>query len=51
MGFIDTSTSPDMPVFYNVVHAVGVNCPNPWDDTKLVQHLLKIFYDAYPPDL
>lgn len=45
MGFIDSSSDPNLPVFYNVVHAVGVNCPNHRDDVKLVQYLLIAFYD------
>ncbi|HLA94163.1 MAG TPA: hypothetical protein VK612_00475, partial [Pyrinomonadaceae bacterium] len=45
MGFIDTSNDPKVPVFYNVVHAVGLQCPNPRDDVKLVQYLLLAFYD------
>ena len=45
MGFIDSSDDPDLPVFYNVVHAVGVQCPNARDDVKLVQYLLTAFYD------
>lgn len=49
MGFIDNSTDPGLPVFYNVVHAVGVNCPNARDDVKLVQYLLIAFYDKALP--
>jgi hypothetical protein len=45
MGFIDNSNDPDLPVFYNVVHAVGRQCPNVRDDVKLVQYLLIAFYD------
>lgn len=45
MGFIDTLNHAALPVFYNVVHAVGKNCPNLHDDVMLVQHLLKKFYD------
>lgn len=46
MGFIDTSERPDyLPVFHNVVHAVGKHCPNMRDDVKLVQYLLIAFYD------
>lgn len=44
MGFVDTSEDPTVPVFFNVVHAVGANCPNHRDDVKLVQYLLKSFY-------
>lgn len=44
MGFIDTSTEEILPVFYNVVHAVGQQCPNMRDDVKLVQYLLIAFY-------
>jgi hypothetical protein len=42
MGFIDTS--PVLPVLYNVINAVGQNCPNNQDDTKMVQYLLFYFY-------
>lgn len=45
MGFIDTSSDPKVPIFYNVVHAVGVYCPNHRDDVKLIQYLLIAFYD------
>lgn len=45
MGFIDNSTDPDLPVFYNLVHAVGKQCPNKSNDVKLVQYLLIAFYD------
>ncbi len=50
MGFIDSSPEAETSVFYNVVHAVGKNCPNLSDDVKLVQYLLKIFYDKYPAE-
>lgn len=50
MGFIDTSTSTDLPVFFNVVQAVGKNCPNQMDDVKLVQFLLMAFYDKLPSE-
>jgi len=46
MGFIDTSVADYLPVFYNVVHAVGKQCPNMRDDVKLVQYLLIAFYDT-----
>lgn len=46
MGFIDTLENKKfLPVFYNVVHAVGKQCPNMRDDVKLVQYLLIAFYD------
>lgn len=49
MGFIDTlPNSPELPVFYNVVHAVGQNAPNAPNDVKLVQYLLMAFYAKYP---
>jgi hypothetical protein len=44
MGFIDTSTDDTLPVFFNVVHAVGRQCPNFRDDVKLIQYLLIAFY-------
>lgn len=50
MGFVDTSPSADLPVFYNVVHAVGNNCPNLPDDVKLVQYLLKIYFEKFPSE-
>lgn len=51
MGFIDTMQSENLPVFFNVVHAVGENCPNHKDDVKLVQYLLMSFYDKLHPSL
>jgi hypothetical protein len=47
MGFIDTS--PVIPVLYNVIHAVGVNCPNKRDDVMMVQYLLLNFYKNVQP--
>lgn len=44
MGFIDTTTDPKTPIFYNVIHAVGRDCPNQRDDVKLVQFLLREVY-------
>ena len=49
MGFIDTAPGTNLPVFYNVVHAVGKQCPNMRDDVKLVQYLLMAYYDKLPP--
>lgn len=51
MGFIDTAPGTNMPVFFNVVHAVGKNCPNVRDDVKLVQFLLMAFYDKQPSEI
>jgi hypothetical protein len=48
MGFIDAEPGTKMPVFYNLVHAVGKNCPNMTDDVKLVQYLLKSLYAKLP---
>jgi hypothetical protein len=49
MPFVDTSdVHPGLPVFYNVVHAVGKNAPNQRDDVKLVQHLLALLYAKAP---
>lgn len=48
MGFVDKSNAEWMPVFYNVVHAVGLDCPNFGDDVKLVQYLLKSVYEKQP---
>lgn len=45
MPFIDTCDESDaLPYYYNVVNAVGKNCPNRNDDVKLVQYLLQLFY-------
>ena len=44
MAFIDSAPGTVLPVFYNLVHAVGENCPNVRDDVKLVQYLLMAFY-------
>jgi hypothetical protein len=49
MGFIDNSNDPNLPVFYNVIHAVGKQCPNVRDDVKLVQYLLMSFYERALP--
>lgn len=48
MGFIDTAPGTNRPVFYNLVHAVGVNCPNMPNDVKLIQYFLKSFYSRIP---
>ena len=45
MGFIDTASGTDLPVFYNVVHAVGKGCPNQPDDVKMIQYLLMALYE------
>ncbi len=42
MGFIDSA--PEQPYFYNVVHAVGANCPNQRDDVMMVQYMLRNQY-------
>lgn len=49
MGFIDSSTNEYLPVFYNVVHAVGRQCPNLLNDVKLVQYLLIALYSSSEP--
>ncbi|MGD9564247.1 MAG: hypothetical protein AB7F88_18965 [Pyrinomonadaceae bacterium] len=46
MGFADSAPGTTLPIFYNVVHAVGKQCPNYPDDVKLVQYLLKAFYEG-----
>ncbi len=46
MGFIDDLPGSSLPVFYNVVHAVGKQCPNQRDDVKLIQYLLISFYEV-----
>jgi len=48
MGFIDTTNNPRLPSFYNVVHAVGSACPNLGNDVRLIQYLLKAFYEKAP---
>ena len=56
MGFIDTlgtfgddvEGAESFPVFYNVAHAVGENCPNRREDVMLVQYLLFWAYHPYP---
>lgn len=50
MGFIDTAPGKQLSVFYNVIHAVGSNCPNMRDDVKLIQYLLMAFYDRAVSD-
>ena len=47
MGYIDTSEK--LPIFYNVIYAVGKNCPNKRDDVMLVQYLLDWYYKNYQP--
>lgn len=49
MGFIDSSLNPVLPVFYNVVFTVGDSCLNMPDDVKLVQYMLKNYYETAPP--
>ena len=51
MGFVDNSDVMWMPVYYNVVHAVGLDCPNFGLDVKLVQYLLKSVYEKMPANL
>jgi len=51
MGFIDTAPGTTLPVFYNVVHAVGDLCPNQKDDVKLVQYLLMAVYEKMPAEM
>ena len=56
MGFIDTfgtfgvveGDKNFLSVFYNVVHAVGENCPNLREDVMLVQYLLYSVYQPLP---
>ncbi|MEP6925017.1 MAG: hypothetical protein ABI954_11180 [Pyrinomonadaceae bacterium] len=47
MGYIETSAA--LPVIYNVINAVGLNCPNHRDDVKLVQYLLLNRYKNVQP--
>lgn len=53
MGYVDYDTSDNATLvqYYNIYHAVGKNCPNMSDDVKLVQYLLKIFYETFPVHL
>jgi hypothetical protein len=46
---IDFSPDATLIQYYNIHQAVGKNCPNKPDDVKLVQYLLRIFYDTFPP--
>lgn len=55
MGFIDPLTPAQQrggflpfPFIFNVVRAVGKNCPNVPDDVKMVHYLLIKFYDRAP---
>jgi hypothetical protein len=45
MGFIDAAPGTTLPLFYNVVRAVGNGCPNQSADVKLIQYLLMAFYE------
>lgn len=49
MGVIDSSLNPALPVFYNAVFSVGKNCPNMSNDVKLIQYMLKNYYESAPP--
>jgi len=42
MGFIDST--PERQHFYNVVHAVGANCPNHRDNVMMIQYMLRTQY-------
>jgi hypothetical protein len=46
MPFIDTCDSDVTPEFYNLIHAVGKDCPNKHDDVKAVQLMLQMFYQG-----
>lgn len=55
MGFIDTLTPAQQssvllpfPFIFNVVRAVGRNCPNLSEDVKMVHYFLIRFYDNSP---
>lgn len=55
MGFIDpltpaqqSSAGLPFPFIFNVIRAVGKNCPNLPDDVKLVHFFLIKFYDLTP---
>ena len=53
MGFVDVLTPAQQstlpfPFFFNVVRAVGQNCPNLEDDVKLVHYFLIKLYDNSP---
>lgn len=47
MGYIETSTA--LPVIYNIINAVGLNCPNKQDGVKLMQYLLLNRYKNVQP--
>jgi predicted transposase YdaD len=51
MGFIDSSPNPALPIFYNVALSVGQKCSNMRDDVKLVQYMLKKYYEAAPSNV
>jgi hypothetical protein len=42
MGYIDYT--PEGEDFYNLVNAVGSNCPNNRDDVMMIQYMLKHLY-------
>src|SRR5579883_3181062 len=46
MPFLDISSDSRLPSFYNVISAVGTQCPNQPNEVKLVQMMLQIIYDA-----
>ncbi len=46
MPFIDVRDDDASPGIYNVISAVGQNCPNRRDEVRLVQTLLKLFYQS-----
>jgi hypothetical protein len=46
MPFIDTRDGDASPGMYNVISAVGQDCPNKRDEVRLVQTLLKLFYQS-----
>lgn len=41
MGFLDSAEGKP---FYNLVHAVGANCPNHRDDVMMIQYMLRHLY-------
>jgi hypothetical protein len=49
MAIRRTTANRALPVFFDVSHRVGPNCPNHRDDVMLVQYLMKKTYQAGAP--
>lgn len=48
MPYMETTIDPQAPVYFNVIRAVGADCPNEKEDVKLVQFLLQQIYKMAP---